>query len=647
MKRLPRARPTKAMDRSYFRCLKVKRLVALAIAWSCLAGSPLFAQGSRHSLRLNGWGGFGFGYTNTESGDGQLFGSSSRDLFGEFGVEAGGFLYDPRLLNYTFSSFWDGNNTSIDQGSALSRGLSFNGSLSFIPERSFPFTFYFSRSHSSNSGSLIPPYSTNNSLWGLRGELRKPRLALISYNLGLGKSENDLPTGEAFNTKQRFANLTATRKLFGWDLQLGEDYLRSSSTFSSFLQRNNTLSFRAGRDYGGRIRVDLGASYSAFAFRNLRSGSSSDSSVTLVDGSLLWKHTEKLDSSYSFSISRNAVNALRILTSANGEPGIPLPFNAQVADTTTESFAAGANYRPTSRWSFNGHFNYSHNGLPEAALASLPPSARNAFTTSLLNLGGGYSYRRKVWKLDYHNAGSVSWQHFSLASGGDDSGVGFTLENGASGGDLRQARFSASYRYSRRSNPIFFNVVTNSDHRVNLKLETARWSMFVLQAIAEIGKGRLELAGSNLDVDVRNFMLSASRRRLTIYASHSASSSEELFFGPGSILFQPGGSTGRLALPAPLLNPLIFSDVTSDRVGVNWRPRNNLQIEGRYSRSRYDFVSLNELENRFRQFDITVQYKFGRFTMLGGYGRGSAEAARFNRHLDRVLFRVRFPFHIM
>lgn len=624
----------------------MKRLVALIIVLNGITGAALFAQNNNHyPLRITGTGGFGFGQTNIQSGN--FFNSKFQDLSSELGLDARGYVYDPRFLNYTLSAYWDGNNTAIDQGSARSNGLSFTGALSFLPERSFPFTFYFSRSHSNAAGSLIPPFSTNNTIFGLRGDLKKPRLAMISYNLGMGRTENDLPTGEIFNTRHRFANLSATRKVVGWDLRFGEDYLRTISTFSNFLDRNNTLSFDASRAYGDRIRVDVGAAYTAFAFTDLTGANSSNSAVALVNGNVTWKHTERLDSFYTFNFSRNAVNMLRALAAANRIPGTTLPFNALSLDSSSENLAAGANYRPTSRLSFNANLGYSHNGLPRQTLESLTPLGRKVFTTDVFNADAGYTYRRRVWKLEFNNASSLNWQRFILLSGDSDSGLGFSLHNGITGGDVRKARFSAFYRYNRRSNPIFFNVVTTSDRRATLKVDSEYLRFVTLQALADIGKTKLDLAGSTINLDTSNYMFSAVFRRLNLFASRGVSDSAERFFGPDSILFQPGGSTGGLPLPGLLLNPLIFSNVLSERVGLAWRPRRNLEVESRLSRNQYLFTFLNEVENRYKQFDTTVNYKFGRFTIAMGFGRAGGDSLRFHQKVNRVFLRVRFPFRVL
>jgi hypothetical protein len=625
----------------------IRRVIVIAVAWIGLAAAPLWAQAPRHSLRLNGWGGFGFNYTNIGSGDGRLVTSNSRDLISELGLDASGFLYDPRLMNYSFSTFWDRNSTGVDQGSASANGLNFNGSLSFLPERSFPFSVYFSRGTSDQSGSLIPPFTTRTSQWGLRGQLKQPKLAYISYNLGFGSTSNDLFPNLVFDSKQRFANVTAQRRLVGWDMRFSEDYARTTSTYSDYLERDNTLSAAASRALGNNARVDLGVGYSAFKFGTLTGANSSKSDVLLANGSLQWRVTSKLDTSFNASINHNAVNALRILSSQGG-PSAPLPFNAQAVDTTSESFAASSNYRATKNLSLTAGLSYSHNSLPLATLSTLPPSTLDFFTTSSLSPNVGYNYRHKIWKFEYRGASSVNWQRFALASGRSDSGFGFSLDNGIYGGSVRRLRYGAAYRYSQRSNPIFFNLATSSDHHVRLNAETSHFRGLTLQAIAEIGKTSLDLTSSHLTLDLRNYMVSATMRQLSVYGSHSTANSDQLLFGLASPLAEPRipAENQPVAAGQPF-NPLILSQVASDRVGVVWRPRINLQIGGGYWQSNYDFAFLQQTRNEFRQLDFTVQYKFGRFTMYAGYGRANSQAKQFNQHANRVIFRIRFPFHIL
>jgi hypothetical protein len=611
------------------------------------AANALRAQTDQPALRLSGFGGLGFGRTSIHSGD--LWDSRYRDLSSEFGLSGSGFLYDPRFANYTLSTIWDGNNTAIDQGSARSNGLNFNGSLNFLPQRSFPFGFYFSRSRSDASGSLLPALTNSTSLWGFRGELKQPKLAHFTYNLGAGKSENDVVGGAVFYTRHRFANLNATRKLFGWDVRVGNNYLKTISSFANFLDRNNTLSADASRSFNERVRAGFGASRSTFEFRDLAGDNQADSAVTLVYGNLNWAHTDKLESFYSFNATENAVNTLRIASRASGDSLGRLPFNDLSLDSSSQTLSSGLNYRPVENLSLNANLNYSHNGLPEASLGALSEDARRVLATDVLNAGVAGSYLRRVGGFNWHSGAGLDWQRFSLLAGEPDSGLGYRLDQGLSGGDVRRLRYSFGYRYNRRSNPIFFNVVTTRDHRGTLKLDSHYFGFVLLQGLAEIGTTKLDLAGSAIDLDTSNYMLSATfpARRLSVFASRGVSSSGERLFNPDSILFQPGGSTGSVPLPGSLLNPLVYSDVMSRRVGLNWRVRPNLQIESRYSANQYVFLFLNSTENRYRQFDTTVQYKFGRFTMALGYGRASGQAARFEQQVNRLFFRVRFPFHIL
>ena len=113
------------------------------------------------------------------------------------------------------------------------------------------------------------------------------------------------------------------------------------------------------------------------------------------------------------------------------------------------------------------------------------------------------------------------------------------------------------------------------------------------------------------------------------------------------MIYQAGGSTGGAAISAELLNPLIFTDVVNERAGLAWRPRRNLEIETRYSKYDYFFSSGRGSENIYRQFDTTVAYKFGRFTIFVGYGRALGEAFQYDNHVNRFYFRIRFPFHVL
>jgi len=624
----------------------MKRVAVAALVLIWCTGTTLLAQTDTRRLRINGFGGFGYGNTGYRSGD--LFNTTYQDTSTELGVDATGYLYDPRLANFNFTSFWDGNNSSIEQGRAHSNGLSYNGGLSFLPQRSFPFSVFFTRSHVNTTGSLIPAYATTSTLWGLRGEVKQPRLALISYSVGLGNTENDLPNGEFFDTRQRFANLTATRKLQGWEMRFADDFLQTQSTYSNFLDRNNTLSVDATREFRQRIRVNLDAFYSTFKFQDLARTNTSQSNVTLLNGSASWKHSERLSSYYNAGISRNAVNALRLLSTVNGG-GIDLPFNATALNSMSENFSAGATFLASKDLTLGASTTYTRSGIPEASLASLTDEARRALTTGSLTTGGNYSYRHRLGKLEYRSLGTIDWQHYNLLSDPSQSGIGFNLDNGIAGGNVRKLRFNVSYRYADRSNPIFFNVAKNTDNYVNVRLDSEYFRFVNLQAMADVGKQKMELVNSNIHLDRNSYMLSASfpKLKLNAYATRGASNSLERFLGLDSVIYQAGGSTGGAAISAELLNPLIFTDVVNERAGLAWRPRRNLEIETRYSKYDYFFSSGRGSENVYRQFDTTVAYKFGRFTIFVGYGRALGEAFQYDNHVNRFYFRIRFPFHVL
>ena len=625
----------------------MKRVIAFGVLWFGWAVAPLWAQYPRHSLKMNGWGGFGFDYTNTGAGDGRVFTTASHAYLTELGVDASGFLYDPRLMDYSLAAFWNTNGTSVDQGSASSHGLNFNGSLSFLPERSFPFSVYFSRGTTDQSGSLVPSLTTTLSQWCVRGQLKRPELPWISYGLGFSSTSNDVFPNLVFNSKHKFANITAEKRLAGWDLRASDDYTHTNDYFSNFVERDNTLSSSASRAIGEAVQIDLGFGYSIFKFGDLTGNNSSNSNVLLANGGLQWHTTSKLDTFFNGSINHNAVNALRLLA-LQGGPSAPLPFNVQAVNSTSESLAAGVDYRATTDLSLSAGLSFSHNSLPEGTLSTLPPSSRNVIATSALSPTVGYGYQRRIRKLQYRSSGSVSWQHFNLVIGRSDSGVGYSLDNGIYGGNIRRVRFGAAYRYNHRSNPTFFNVTTSTDNHLRLNAESSHFRGVTLQAIAEIGNTSFALAGSHLDVGLQNYMFSASMRRLSIYASHSGSSSDQLLRILQAPLAEPRIPTDSQPVAADIpINPLILSQVGNNRVGVNWRPLTNLQIAGDYWRSKYDFSFLQQSQNDFAQLDFTVQYKFGRFTIYGGYGRASSEAKQFQQHANRVIFRVRFPFHIL
>ena len=614
----------------------MKRLAVLVIALCWLGKETASAQ---QPLNVAGYGGFGFESTSYQS---QGFPSQRwNELTTELGLVAGGFIYNPALVNYNLDLGWDGNNTSVGQETTRLNGLNYDGNFNFLPDRPYPFSFFFEHNHINNGGSLLPAFSTVTSLWGLRGEIRKPRWALIRYDFGLGGTSNYLPSQTTFDTHQRFATITAVRKLDGWDFRVSDNYLRTASTFSDFLTSINTLIANASRHFGDRIYVDLSAAESNFSSGNLTGANSSHSAVTNLNGNMTWKHTPKLDSYYNFNLSRNASNTLGLLLAANGEPLPSGALGLESLASTSETAAAGLSYRPTSSLALNSNLAYSHNGLPAQTVAALSASGQTGIATDVLSATLGASYHHKLRKLEFSSSDSVNFQRFTLLNGGPDSAVGYNLDNRLTGGNVRKLRYAVSYRYTSQTEPFFFNVLTDIEQHAALNLDSDYFRLVKFTALADIGTTRMDLLGSNIKLDTNSYSLSATLKKLSVYASRGLTNSEEAIFG--AVLSEPGGGA---VIPASLLNPSVFSTVMAERIGLTFWARRNLQIESRYTDYNYLFRYQGAVPNLNKEFDTIASYKFGRFTFIAGYGNGNSENLPSRQHVDQVYFRVRFPFHI-
>jgi predicted porin len=86
--------------------------------------------------------------------------------------------------------------------------------------------------------------------------------------------------------------------------------------------------------------------------------------------------------------------------------------------------------------------------------------------------------------------------------------------------------------------------------------------------------------------------------------------------------------------------------VATSRVGLGWQAGNKFEIEASYSQQRYLFTTSTSTLDHFDQVNVNAQYKFGRFTLYGGYGRGLSEFPNSHEMVSRYYARVRFPFHI-
>ena len=616
--------------------------LAWALALLMIVSVPLAGQ-NRYQLRLNGTGGFGFGYNNTNSNG---FDFSSRDLGGELDLDASGFLYDPRFMNYSVLTFWGDNNTSLNQGDASARSLNISTGVSFLPDSSHPFAIYYSHGNSNTSGNLVPPINSVNTLFGIRGALKKPSLFNLSYNFGRNTTDSEFAGDhQNFITKNRFASVGLERKLANWELRVTDDYNQAKTNFTTFDQTYNNLMGEASRSFGEGVRLNLSALRSWFDFKDRSSqAASSTDTASLFSGTLTWKHTDKLSSNYLGSYSKNSTNLLQIVEENTGGPVQSTP---QIVDSSTETVGAGLNYQVNQNLSISGSGGYSHSSLPAQSLAQFPDP--ELITTSTLDIGGGVSYRRNLGKLQWQTSGNLDWQSFGMLIGDRQSGIGYRFDTRVGAGEVRRLQWGLYYRFSNRSNPIFFQTVTNTDNRFGINLASNYLGWVQLQGNAEYGIGSLELRGSNLGIHNGSFNASAffPKQNLSITAAHNNYDyNQQLFLLTNTLVSRSDINPGAAQLPNEFLGPRLFNETAADRIGVTWRPRSNLQLEGRYTRDHLLVNFLNRTESHYNTVEALLQYKFGRFTIYSGYGRILSGTNSSEINTNRILFRIRFPFHI-
>jgi hypothetical protein len=611
------------------------------------AGTALRAQNPFHVTQIDGFGGLGFDKDNTQSGGGTSFDTNAHDLSTELGLLSAGFLYDPRLLDYDLSAYWDGNNNAVDQGSAKSNGLSYNLNATFLPYGHYPLAFTFTQNHTNAYGSLITPFTTTTDNYVLHGEIKQPRFAMIGYDVGFGSTENGLATGPSLKTDDRYADVIATRDVFGWRTRFTDNYLDLNSFSSGIRYAQNILYLNGQRDFGQALKATLGANYSDLSLNGVANGGPSSTDMLQLLATLTWRHSEKLSSSFQASFSENASNTLEVVEAASGG-NISLPFSPQSIKASMEIVSGTANYRLTHDLNLFATGSFSNNSIPSSQLSGQTTAVLATIATNETTGGGGYGYYHKIWKFAFDSAGSVMGQFFSTAAGTPTRGVGYNFANSLRGGNRRKAEIKLSYLYNTQSNPIFFNIVGTTDQHGDLDFRSDYFRFVSLQGQANLGRTTLRMAGTEQNLHSNSYSLTANfpKWKLHLFASKSDADSLSAYFQPGSTLLQPGGSTGGEPLPLALLTPLVTSYVATSRAGLGWRFRNNLEIDGSYSQQRFLFTTNTSSLDHFDQVNVIVLYKFGRFTLYGGYGRGLSEFPNSHEILSRYYVRVRFPFHV-
>jgi hypothetical protein len=628
----------------------MRRGLQLAIIISLLAGTALGQF--RYGLNVNGTAGLGMDY-NTSSTNG---GESQNNLgwYRDFGFTGTGFVYDERLLLYNLGVSLGHNNNDNLVSTSTADYLEYNGNFNFLSERDFPFSIYFSRASNSNGTALFPVVTTLSDRYGIQGAYHHPGRPNLFYNLSREYTRQESDVAQIPSTGSSNGQITGTYKLDGWDLRGAATYLRQSlggfveTATPNVIATNTTFEGDVSRQFGLDKRLDFTALHSTFHDPTISGLGSGNTSLNVLYD---WRLNKKLQTSYFANYTQTNTNVVQVLEQTTGQPGPDLPYNP--SSLSTDSYGAGTrvNYQLFPSLMVHGDMAYNHINFSEQQLALTDPNTPTILTDGNISFGGGYNFHHKLWKFMYTSDGTVSNQRYTYVGGDVTDARNWSFTNGISGGDVRTVRYSASGGYSHRSSPLLFVLATTDILNAEARAETNRFDFVRFSGSFQLTHETFDLNTSNNRLLTTGVSFSATipSWRVGAYGSIYRTNGTNFLFGTNSPLNQPTGSIPT----SQILIPQFLTQTSGTRLGANWSPTQQLEIQTQFVHDRFFYSFENTTLTFASEWDTVVSYKFGRFTFYGGYSRGGnvtgaqAGSTPFDTSRNRFFVQVRFPFHVM
>jgi len=621
----------------------MKVTFAIRILAVVISGA-LPAAAQYYTVNLDGSAGLGTNFLGTRYDQDS---SSASSWYRFVTLNSYGTVYDPRLMTYSFGFSHSGSDSAAGVADFQSLGLSYNGHFSFLSGRSFPFQVYFSRSSNDHGGFLIPTVTDHIRRWGVRGGYNNRRIADFNYEFGAVGTETEARGLEtSYTNDSRFFSVAARRNLKGWNLQVSDSWQKNRSNFIGNNTTQNILTGSAERRFA-RDKVLTSFNAGRFSYRSNMTAESNGSVFEHANGLVMWKINDRLDANFNGSFNRNTFNVLQVLSEvASTSPSAVV--NHTSAASQGYGFGGGLGYRVTKNLTVGAAVNAARNSLPPE-LESQTDSGLDAIVGSL---GTTFSagYHRRLWKLQYNGGGRFGRQQFDTRDGQTPVSNTYNFYNSVSGGNERVVNFSFSQSWAKTHVPLFFGLSDNTQNQFAVRFHTRRWRFVSLRGHFSWQMTSHDIRTGHWDGSVKNLGLNAGlpAYKLTFSFTQSFSSTEQLF-GLLDLITSSPGTPQPTPLPPRFLSREVISGGNNSQFSVNWNPRTDFGLTGRWGRNAYNFRVEDKTSTDSHHLDLVARYKFGRFTFYGGMSRSnwqtSGSSARQN--WNSLFGSVQFPFHLL
>jgi hypothetical protein len=626
------------------RQMKTGSAICLASLVLLLALAPASAQQQMAPRPWQLHGSLGYSFSNSETAvlDGPSTGTGTdfTTMGADLRLTLNGYFYDPRLVNFylDFGGRTDAND--VNERSFTGRQLAWTFNTSFLPRSSYPFRIYYRQNNTGSRGAGTD-VDSENSVLGLEWSLRKPDLPRVDLEFNRYANEVLFPTSLSdVNFRQETWELSANDEWKGWRWLTGASNVesRSSSLAGTGLDEDLTqnmkaLDAQAQRSLWGRKAELRLSNRSQWREATIPGAGLSNTADSYLSGSLVVRHSDRLNSSYSYGYSRFRLEEESFLQ-AGTDPADPFTLLVST-DFESHNATGRVSYQLTPFLEAFEEVRYRKLKSPASTVESL---------RSLAESLSGLSFHR-IWRgievaADY--AG-----HFQQAgSTAGQSSNSFSNDFGASAawGDPNRFRVRGMARYAKAN---FVDQLGGFDdvRRLRLEAETRRLKKVQLRFSAE--RSRLELLSlsGNIKSEATTWSLDASNRRFSVTFSRTSEDGAGAVFPAG--LVQRGIFIVDLPIEELIDSPLLDRVADGTAVSVSLNLIRNLSVRGNWSTQ--DSLLANS-DVLLRRAEIRVRYRIGKISSDFGYGAFRTKTEALDRttgsDVNRVYFRVARDFNI-
>jgi hypothetical protein len=626
------------------RQVKMGPTVRLAALLLFLVSFPASAQQQMAPRPWQLHGSVGYSFSN--SGTAVLNGPSTRTgtdfttMGADLRLTLNGYFYDPRLMNFYLDFGGRTDTNDVNERSFTGRQLAWTFNTSFLPRSSYPFRIYY-RQNNTGSRGAGSDVDSENSVLGLEWSLRKQDLPRVDIEFNRYANEVLFPISLSdVNFRQKTWELSATDEWKGWKWLTGASNVesRSSSVAGANLDEDLTqnikaLDAQAQRSLWGRKAELRLSSRSQWREAAIPGAGVSNTADSYFSGSLVVRHSDRLNSSYSYGYSRFRLEEESLLE-AGVDAGNPFTLLAQ-RDFQSHNATGRVSYQLTRFLDVFEEVRYRKLKSPASTAESL---------RSLAESLSGLSFH-EVWR-GIEIAADYAGHFQQVGSTAGQSSNSFSHDFGASAawGDPNRVRVRGLARYAKAN---FVDQLGGFDdvRRLRFEAETRRLKKVQFRFSAE--RSRLELLNlsGNIRSEATTWSLDASHRRFSVTFSRTSEDGAGAVFPAG--LLQRGVFVVDLPIEELIDSPLLERVADGTAVSVSLNLIRNLSVGGKWSTQ--DSLLANS-DVLLRRAEIRVRYRIGKISSDFGYGAFRTKTEALDRttgsDVNRVYFRVARDFSI-